>query len=92
MEKENKFDKNKYNIQYKKDNYKRFVMELKPDFKDLIYTYSKDIGMNQTEFVTSCINYCIENGVFLRNKWLYSLYILTAFIYKYILYIKIGLC
>lgn len=63
MKKENKFDKNKYDIQYKKDNYKRFVMELKPDFKDLINTESKSRGMKCSEFVTNCIKYCVEHDI-----------------------------
>lgn len=64
MKKEKKFNKNEYDKEYHKEHYKRFVMNLKPDFFDLISTVSSDLGMNKTEFVTNCINYCIENGVF----------------------------
>lgn len=58
-----KFDKNKYDIEYKKQNYKRFVMELKPEFNTLIQDYSNDIQTNKTAFVKACILYCIDNNI-----------------------------
>ena len=65
MEKAGKYDKNKYNIEYKKQNYKRFVMELKPEFKAEIQKNAAALGFgNASEFVKACIRYCIDNSVF----------------------------
>ena len=65
MKNEKKFDKNKYNIEYKKQNYKRFVMELQPSFKEEIQNSAIDSGFsNSAEFVRACIRYCIDNHVF----------------------------
>ena len=59
MEKAGKYDKNKYNIEYKKQNYKRFVMELKPEFKTEIQENAAALGFgNASEFVKACIRYC----------------------------------
>ena len=63
MENSQKYNKNKYNIEYKKQNYKRFVMELKPEFKEEIQRSAEGFGVTASAFVTACIRYCIDNKI-----------------------------
>ena len=44
MEKENKFDKSKYDQRYIKDNYKRIVMNLRPHIVNYIDSENVYIG------------------------------------------------
>ena len=63
MKKENKFDKNKYDQKYIKDNYKRVVMNLRPHIVNYIDSGAKKNNLNRTAFMTACINYCIHNNI-----------------------------
>lgn len=68
MQKENKFDKSKYDQMYIKDNYKRIVMNLRPEYVNYIDSGAKNNNLNRTGFITACINYCIENNIDLTNS------------------------
>jgi len=58
-----KFDKNKYNMQYVKEHYTQCRINLKPDEADILTEYSKITGIPKSTLYKLCLKYCYENMV-----------------------------
>lgn len=58
-----KYDKNKYNIQYKKTHYKRIVIESKPQNADIIAEYCKNKGITKSSFLIKSALYIINHDI-----------------------------
>lgn len=61
--KKNVFDEKKYNQQYKKQHYKRIVIDMKPDTADYITDAAKALGVSRAELLTKATLYFIDNGI-----------------------------
>lgn len=61
--KQTNFDEKKYNQQYKKEHYKRIVIDMKPDTADYITDAAKSMGISRAELLTKAALYIIDNGI-----------------------------
>lgn len=60
MERPPKFNKSKYNTQYQKEHYARFVADLKPEEKQRVDDYCKDEGISKADFIRRALD-MLEN-------------------------------
>ncbi len=56
IERQKKFDKNKYNSNYSKEHYARFSVDVKPEIKERIDNYCKEAGISKAEFLRQAID------------------------------------
>lgn len=61
MSNKKEFDKNKYNIEYIKEKYKKPSIYFKINDYENINSYCKDFNLPFGEYVKMCVNYCVEN-------------------------------
>lgn len=65
MPKIKKFDKNKYDNEYKKRNYKRVVMLFKPEefaYLQHFMDFDNEKNLSMNEYTKRCIIKCINDG------------------------------
>lgn len=55
------FDKNKYDSEYKKENYTKPSIYFQKDEFINIKNYCKDFDISVSQFVQLCCKYCIDN-------------------------------
>jgi len=61
------FDKQKYDREYVKCNYKRHSVLIKPDLEQYIEEYCKYNGMSFNEFFTNAAKYIIGEKIDIKN-------------------------
>lgn len=63
MDKNEKFNKIKYNAEYNAKNYKKMAITIKPDDYNTIDSFCKANGISKAKFIIAACKYCIDNDI-----------------------------
>lgn len=56
IERPKKFNQREYNDKYRKEHYRKFQTNLKPDVAERINNYCTDVGISKAEFLQRAID------------------------------------